>query len=106
LLLAQSFGCLRDIAMQIIEASRVQRQHIELAARCGAPANDAASVLAGQAAVEEKRVRKGVLPGSFVTLLEGWKSKYEGEKEVSDGMVGSERAPVLGCVSCSEAGMP
>jgi hypothetical protein len=112
--------------VQIIKASRAQRQQRqETAAQDTAPAevpatratrggaghggDDRADVgrnrvprlLGGQAAVEEKRVRKGVLPGSFVTLLEAWKSKYEGEAEVSDDLVGRRGVPGHSVLACN-----
>jgi hypothetical protein len=86
---------MHDTAMEIIEASRVQRQRQAVADHDDAPVSGTPRVLGGQAAVAEKRVRKGVLPGSFVTHLEAWKSKYEGGKEVSDKLVGPSSEDVL-----------
>jgi hypothetical protein len=75
-------------ARKIIAASRTQRKRGEQEQE-EAPKGDAvdASGVAAAGTVGEKRGGKGVLPGSFAAQLEAWKSKYEGEKEVSDDLV-------------------
>jgi hypothetical protein len=77
---------------RILAASRTQRQREESeqsAREAGVDAGGSRTSAAGAEGrpVREKRGGKGVLPGSFVAQLEAWKSKYEGEKEVSDDLV-------------------
>jgi hypothetical protein len=89
----QSLVTMMACSRKILAASRTQRQREESeqtageqgvdAGGSGGPAKAEAAAPAG-----EKRGGKGVLPGSFAAQLEAWKSKYEGEKVVSDDLVG------------------
>jgi hypothetical protein len=73
-------------ARKIIAASRTQRKRGEQQQQ-QQQEEEAAKGAAAAIPAGEKRGGKGVLPGSFAAQLEAWKSKYEGEKEVSDDLV-------------------